>query len=209
MAKSVPLCHHVKVNGVCCESPALRDQPYCYFHASARERSRRRRQAVARNLPFQLPILEDAESIQVAIGDVLNALLSGQIDHKTAGLLLYGLQTAASNVRDLDFSTPPVEHRRYDRLVPHHEEISEPSVDPASQDAPVPPANLPKPVFVRSKKPRSIIHALLAQERANQRRKRREAERAMKAGMPPKMPATSAPEHECDDDDDLISAERS
>jgi hypothetical protein len=48
-------------------------------------------------------LLEDAHSIQLAIGDVLNALLAGQIDHKTAGLLLYGLQTAASNARNTKF----------------------------------------------------------------------------------------------------------
>ena len=31
--KRVARCEHVKVNGTQCGSPALRDQPYCYFHA--------------------------------------------------------------------------------------------------------------------------------------------------------------------------------
>jgi hypothetical protein len=88
------LCNHVKTNGTVCESPALKRKPYCYFHTASRERATRQRRAARLQQPFQLPLLEDANSIQLAIGETLNALLSGQIDHKTAGLILYGLQTA-------------------------------------------------------------------------------------------------------------------
>ncbi|ABF39129.1 hypothetical protein Acid345_0124 [Candidatus Koribacter versatilis Ellin345] len=99
---AINLCNHIKANGTGCESPALRDQDYCYFHTAHRQSQRRQRRAARLNLPFQLPLLEDAASIQLAINDTLNALLAGQIDHKTAGLLLYGLQTAAINVRHID-----------------------------------------------------------------------------------------------------------
>lgn len=101
----IELCHHVKANGACCDSPALKDEPYCFFHKASRERTKRMRRAARLKLPLQLPILEDRETIQLAIGDVLNALLAGQIDHKTAGLLLYGLQTAAGNAKFLRFKT--------------------------------------------------------------------------------------------------------
>ena len=99
----IPLCQHVKANGHLCESPALRGEDLCYFHRSVRVRTLRQRRAQRHNLPFQLPLLEDPESIQLAIGETLNALVAGQIDHKTAGLLLYGLQTAATNVRHTRF----------------------------------------------------------------------------------------------------------
>ncbi len=120
----VLLCNHVKANGSICESPALKDEAFCFFHQAARERVKRQRRAARHKLPFQLPILEDAESIQLAIGDTLNALLSGQIDHKTAGLVLYGLQTAAGNVRHASFRTSK-NSRRYDHYHNQEEEILE------------------------------------------------------------------------------------
>jgi hypothetical protein len=101
--KEIQLCSHVKTNGALCESPALTDESFCFFHTSVRERTKRMRRAARHKLPFQLPVLEDAESIQLAIGDTLNALLSGQIDHKAAGLMLRGLQMAAANLRHTDF----------------------------------------------------------------------------------------------------------
>jgi hypothetical protein len=103
MAKQVELCNHIKANGTLCESPALRNTDFCFFHTAGRERIKRQRRAARRKLPLQLPLLEDSASVQLAIGDTLNALLAGQIDHKTAGLVLYGLQTAASNVRHCSF----------------------------------------------------------------------------------------------------------
>ncbi len=97
MAKhhEIKLCHHVKANGTCCESPALRDQDYCFFHVAQRQRVRRTSRAARLQQPFSLPLLEDIESVQLAISDTLNAIVTGQIDAKTAGLLLSGLRTAA------------------------------------------------------------------------------------------------------------------
>jgi hypothetical protein len=96
-------CKYAKANGTLCGSPACKNSDYCYFHTAARERSKRRHRNARLHLPLQLPPLEDMQSIQVAIGDVLNALLADQIDTKKAGLLLYGLQTAAVNARHADF----------------------------------------------------------------------------------------------------------
>jgi hypothetical protein len=48
---------------------------------------------------LQLPTLEDANSIQMALMQVMEALLRDQIDNKLAGLLLYGLQIASSNLQ--------------------------------------------------------------------------------------------------------------
>ncbi len=122
------LCNHVKTNGAVCESPALKGKPYCYFHTASRDRAARQRRAARSQQPFQLPLLEDANSIQLAIGETLNALLSGQIDHKTAGLILYGLQTAAANIRHTDF-----EVSSFDRYVDAYEpEEEESAAEPPS-----------------------------------------------------------------------------
>jgi hypothetical protein len=102
---NIPRCQHIKINGTQCGSPALRSNRFCYFHKHWREtrvvlnanRARRARAAL------DLPVLEDADSIQVSLMQVMRLILNGQIDPKTAGLLLYALQTASSNLRRIDF----------------------------------------------------------------------------------------------------------
>lgn len=96
-------CAHVKADGNTCRSAALRDHDFCYFHLAARDRIRRQRVAAHRKLPLQIPILEDHETIQLAITDVVNAMLSDRIDYKKAALALYALQTAAVNVKRTHF----------------------------------------------------------------------------------------------------------
>ena len=102
---SIPRCQHIKVNGTQCGSPALRRNRLCYFHKSWQGASialganrARRNRAV-----FDLPLLEDANSIQLALMQVMRLILSGQLDGKTAGLLLYALQTASSNLSRTNF----------------------------------------------------------------------------------------------------------
>ena len=107
---TVPRCQHIKVNGVQCGCPALRQKKYCYFHHTWREktnpRSNHRRRAQRPDngkTPFILPPLEDANAIQMAIMEVLYQLADGRIDAKHAGLMLYALQTASANLKHLSF----------------------------------------------------------------------------------------------------------
>jgi hypothetical protein len=48
-----------------------------------------------------MPVLEDADSIQVALMQVLRLILARQLDPKSATLLLHGLRTASLNLRRL------------------------------------------------------------------------------------------------------------
>jgi hypothetical protein len=48
-------------------------------------------------------VLEDANSIQMSLMQIMRLLLTGQIEHKTASLLLYALQTASTNLRQTNF----------------------------------------------------------------------------------------------------------
>lgn len=98
-----PTCNHVKPNGQFCDSPSLKHDDYCYFHRSLRERTKRHLRHARQQKPLQIPPLEDIETIQIAIGDVVNALLADRIDAKKAGLALYGLQTAACHVESCSF----------------------------------------------------------------------------------------------------------
>jgi hypothetical protein len=109
---SIPRCQHLKINGTQCGSPALKRNPFCFFHKRWHEtrillnpnRARRGRAA------FDLPVLEDANSVQVSLMQVMRLILSGQVDAKTAGLLLYALQTASSNLSRINFE-PAVKTR--------------------------------------------------------------------------------------------------
>jgi hypothetical protein len=105
MANFPNRCQHLKINGTQCGSPALRRNRLCFFHKRFHDESiklgaDRARRGVA---TFELPILEDANSIQIALMQVMRLLVSGQLDHKTASLLLYALQTASANLRLTNF----------------------------------------------------------------------------------------------------------
>jgi hypothetical protein len=54
-----------------------------------------------------LPTLEDANSVQVGLAELLRLLAMNQIDHRAAALMLYALQTAAANVKRTSFQPEP------------------------------------------------------------------------------------------------------
>jgi hypothetical protein len=76
----------------------LRETDYCYYHIryhwpelNALENNN--------ELLKSLPTLEDANSIQVSLAKVIERLVMLEIDHKTAALMLYALQTASMNLK--------------------------------------------------------------------------------------------------------------
>jgi hypothetical protein len=113
--ENVPRCQHVKINGTQCGSPALRRRRHCFFH----ERIRRERAKIAADTSaqrgFDLPLLEDANSVQVALMKTIQMLGSGRLDHRTAGLILYALQTASVNLRNAEFEVRRVTEVVIDR----------------------------------------------------------------------------------------------
>jgi hypothetical protein len=101
------VCRHIFTDGGRCQSPTLRGgsgpEHFCYYHHTTRRpipttelRSRKSHRACRE--PFHLPVPEDRLAIQHAISDVLQKIAANEIDTKRAGLLLYGLQTASSNL---------------------------------------------------------------------------------------------------------------
>jgi hypothetical protein len=57
---------------------------------------------------FVMPVLEDANAVQVALMNVMQMLARGQMEVKIAGMLLYGLQTASVNLRYTNFEAEKV-----------------------------------------------------------------------------------------------------
>ncbi len=121
-------CRHIRTTGRRCNSPALRGQVYCYYHARSRTRHTLREApqpelilhplrphslgqaalgqpdptlAVPQPQPITLdfPQLEDRESIQVAASMIVAALGRNQLDSKRAATMLYGLQVASAVTR--------------------------------------------------------------------------------------------------------------
>ena len=120
---NIPRCHHIRVNGVQCGSPALKGRRLCYFHSRVR---------VTRS-STNLPILEDVNAVQHALMQVITTLLEGKVDRQMAGLLLYGLQTASANSRHVDFAPLPYYVvRDLTGAVPHNED--EPSLSASDSD---------------------------------------------------------------------------
>jgi hypothetical protein len=101
--ENVPRCQHLKMNGVQCMSPALKWRRLCFFHNRIRREQARNARDESTQRRFELPLLEDANSVQVSLMKVMQMLGSGRLDHKTAGLMLYALQTASCNLRNLSF----------------------------------------------------------------------------------------------------------
>ncbi len=97
-------CRHIFTSGKKCQSPALKDQSFCYFHSNTRKRPARKDEAyepyiAPQDTAHNLPPLEDADAIQLALSDVVLALAANRIDPRRARILIYGLQVASQNHR--------------------------------------------------------------------------------------------------------------
>ena len=92
-------CTHIKVTGVRCGSPALTGESFCYFHQNVHRGVRKPPQA--RLHPIAL--IEDEESIQAALMEVINALMRNTIDLKRATLILRALHIAVKNAARVKF----------------------------------------------------------------------------------------------------------
>ena len=114
----IPKCQHIRTNGTQCKSAALKGAQLCYHHQ--RDHQRLKNFMQARGLKcsdymmgfkqlqeslnpelmetLEIPALDDAVSIQVAITNTVRAILFDHITDRKAGLALYGLQLAALNL---------------------------------------------------------------------------------------------------------------
>lgn len=120
-------CAHILTNGQVCNAIPMRDSNFCYWHHKARARHRRHERiggpiATEANSGLELPLLEDANSVQISIQEIMQAILDRRIDSKRAGLLLYSLQLASSNIRNLK-PLPADDSSRIDKIGPDDEDV--------------------------------------------------------------------------------------
>src|SRR6478672_5293727 len=94
MADMAPRCQWVKQDGTACRSPQMKQHIYCFAH---------KQMAAARELMLMLPVVEDANAIQMGLMRIQKALMEDTISMKKAGLLLYSMQLAMTNVGQTTF----------------------------------------------------------------------------------------------------------
>jgi hypothetical protein len=99
-ADASPRCCWIKEDGTQCRSPKMRTNHRCFAHMQMYE---------AQPQKFTLPAAEDANGIQLAIRRVQRALIDDEISEKKAGLLLYSLQIASTNLERTTFGENPEE----------------------------------------------------------------------------------------------------
>ena len=99
-------CQHIKVDGVQCGSPALRGERRCYFHErwNSVDTGKGRYHSLADGV---LPTLEDANSIQLALAEVMRLAIMGHVEYRVFSLLLSALRIAARNVKHLSPAPKP------------------------------------------------------------------------------------------------------
>ena len=94
MADMAPRCQWVRQDGTSCGSPQMKHHIYCFAHMQM---------AAARELMLRLPPPEDANAIQVGLMRIQKAVIEDTISTKKAGLLLYSMQLALTNVGQTTF----------------------------------------------------------------------------------------------------------
>src|ERR1700685_65126 len=98
--KNVRTCQHIKVTGVPCGGPPMRGEQFCYFH----QRMLRGVKTPPNVRIHPVALIEDEESIQASLMEIINALARNHIDLRRADLMLKALWIAVKNSRRAKFN---------------------------------------------------------------------------------------------------------
>ena len=135
-------CLYIKTNGEACGSHALIGRGYCFYHHEAAKRDRRRaRFQHANMIDIELLPCEDPESVQVNISEIAYALLDHRIDQRTAATLLYSMQLAISNLKNLN--NAPRQLRPYAADVLPNDTFDDDLIDEQERAAAEPKSTMP------------------------------------------------------------------
>jgi hypothetical protein len=109
----------------------MRGEQFCYFH----QRMIRGVRTPPQSRLHPIALIEDEESIQVALMEVINALMRNTIDLKRATLILRALHIAVRNVRYLKFG---INDHKMVKDVPAYPAPPAPVHDSAHESVPAP-----------------------------------------------------------------------
>jgi len=122
--KNVRNCQHIKVTGVPCGGPPMRGEQFCYFH----QRMLRGVKTPPNVRIHPVALIEDEESIQVSLMEIINALARNHIDLRRADLMLKALWIAVKNSRR---ARPNAYGHQMVREIPDYPAPPKPATSPA------------------------------------------------------------------------------
>jgi hypothetical protein len=153
-------CQHIKISGDRCGAPALHERDFCRFHDCCGSRELEISTSAAHPAAFfYLPTLEDAASIQATITQVCEHLLHRRLDPKKAGVMLYAMQVASSNLDRLSRENTDQENaqrraQEFSSSVPASPEAISTAHDVSAPIPPGKPDRLPPGTIQASAQPR-------------------------------------------------------
>lgn len=110
-SNSCPICEHILPGGKRCGSPALRGEPFCFYHHNVERRVPQVNFMMYLtnpqpernpNFKYAMPYIEDPESLQMAFTQFLHAVTEEHVTTERGWLLLSALHGAARNLRLLE-----------------------------------------------------------------------------------------------------------
>jgi hypothetical protein len=98
------LCEHLFADGAFCKMVAPKGEQFCHWHATAEDREERRykyekRRSKTAIKGLIIQTIEDSYSLQLAIHEVMDAIIDGRADRTRAAQLLYALQISQNNIK--------------------------------------------------------------------------------------------------------------
>lgn len=91
LADQAPRCSHLKSNGQPCRAPAMGSRHFCVFHVRAHD--------TTTNQKINVSVLEDRQSLQITVKQIMEQIVAGRIEPQAASLLLRAVQIANSTLR--------------------------------------------------------------------------------------------------------------
>ncbi len=100
MSSDIKLCEYRFGDGNLCKGIALRGADFCRHHLRYQD------QFDVTSPDYRMPSLEDANSVQLFVNEVLRGLLSGKLDPKHAKSVLWGAMIASANLKQVPRQRP-------------------------------------------------------------------------------------------------------
>jgi len=94
---NIPQCTHLRLCGRRCGSPAITGEHFCYWHLKVKAATK----AHIDSAITTILLLEDADSVQAALMQVIDMLLKDQVTLPKARIILRAIEIASHNVKEL------------------------------------------------------------------------------------------------------------
>ena len=91
LANKAPRCSYLKSNGKPCRAPAMGNRLHCVFHTRSIDNQE--------NPRIRVEVLENRESLQLTVKQIMEQIVNGRIEPQQASLLLRAVQIANSTLK--------------------------------------------------------------------------------------------------------------